>query len=234
MILTRDDVISAVRDGAKSTKVVFTSGVFDILHSGHVSYLQEAKALGDILVVGINSDESVRSLKGELRPIQEQGSRAEVLSALECVDYVFVFSESNNQQNIKALQPDLYVKAGDYDVKQLSSAKYVEEYGGAVKILSFKDGHSSTSVIDKIVNAYLPSITNSIKKSEAEPAPAIFLDRDGTICKHVDYLHTAEQFELLPGVTEGLLKLRDAGYRLVVITNPVSYTHLTLPTNREV
>ena len=112
---SRANVLEQVSEEKKTKKLVgYTSGVFDLLHAGHVDYLSKAKQLCDILVVGVNSDSSVKSLKGELRPINSEGDRAEVVAALSSIDHVFVFSDSNNNKNIELLKPDLYIKAGDY------------------------------------------------------------------------------------------------------------------------
>ncbi|MCB0320156.1 MAG: HAD-IIIA family hydrolase, partial [Bdellovibrionales bacterium] len=200
-------------------KVGYTSGVFDILHRGHVEYLEKARDLCDRLIVGVNSDESVRQLKGPLRPIQDEESRASVIAALRCVDHAFIFSEKTNRENILALQPSLYIKAGDYDRSKLTSASEVEKYGGSVQFVPFSDGFSSSSVVDRIVERYLPTLAHCEEAPLKNASPAVFLDRDGTLCRHVEYLHEPEKFELLPGVLRGLQQLRDAGFRLVVVTN---------------
>ncbi|MES2963545.1 MAG: D-glycero-beta-D-manno-heptose 1-phosphate adenylyltransferase [Bdellovibrionota bacterium] len=139
--------LAAVRSGRK---VVFTNGVFDILHIGHVRYLQEARAQGDLLVVGVNADSSVKKLKGPTRPLQNEGDRAEILAGLGCVDYVTLFSESTPEDLIGVVKPDVFVKGGDYTVETLPEAKTVLAYGGTVKILQFVDGKSSTAIINKM------------------------------------------------------------------------------------
>ena len=131
-------------------KVVFTNGCFDILHSGHVLYLEEAKSLGDILVVGLNSDESVRRLKGNERPINSEHERAIVLSGLSFVDYVIVFNEDTPYELIKTIQPDILVKGGDWAVESIVGYDIVLRKGGVVKSLLFKEGVSTTSIIDKL------------------------------------------------------------------------------------
>lgn len=131
-------------------KIVFTNGCFDILHSGHISYLKEAKRLGDVLVVGVNSDMSVRRLKGEGRPINSLDDRTTLLTALECVDYVVPFEEDTPLELIKKIKPDVLVKGGDYQADMVVGAKEVNENGGEVRILPFIAGKSTTGVIEKI------------------------------------------------------------------------------------
>lgn len=133
-------------------KIVFTNGCFDILHKGHISYLQDAKNEGDILIVGLNSDASVRRLKGERRPIIDEASRAFVLSNLKCVDYVVIFEEDTPCELIGYLKPDIHVKGGDYKKEDLPETKVVESYGGSVKILRFIDNNSTTDIVEKIKN----------------------------------------------------------------------------------
>jgi D-beta-D-heptose 7-phosphate kinase/D-beta-D-heptose 1-phosphate adenosyltransferase len=131
-------------------RVVFTNGCFDILHLGHVSYLEAAAQLGDVLVVGLNSDESVRRLKGASRPIMIAEARARVLAALECVEAVFVFEEDTPLRLIEALKPDVLVKGGDYTEERVVGASFVRSYGGEVVILPYVEGYSTTSLIQKV------------------------------------------------------------------------------------
>lgn len=133
-----------------SETIVFTNGCFDILHAGHVSYLEEAKALGDRLVVGLNSDESVKKIKGELRPIIAERNRAKVLTALESVDMVILFNEETPLELIKSVKPQFLVKGGDYREEDMIGADIVAQHNGKVMILSFVDGLSTTNIIDKI------------------------------------------------------------------------------------
>ena len=136
---------------AAGRKLVFTNGVFDILHVGHVRYLQEARALGDALVVAINSDVSARQLKGEGRPLTGQNDRAEILAALECVDYVTVFEELSPRSLIAELLPDVLVKGGDYTLDQIHGREEVEAAGGRVVSLPFAEGFSTSKIIERIV-----------------------------------------------------------------------------------
>ena len=131
-------------------KVVFTNGCFDILHAGHVTYLTEAKKQGDILIVGVNSDSSVKRLKGETRPINSEYDRAFVLDALKSVDYTVIFEEDTPEELISCLKPSIHVKGGDDKKEDLPETKIVESYGGEVIILKFVEGKSTTNIIEKI------------------------------------------------------------------------------------
>ena len=149
------DRVSAVRMvnvwRLKSDRIVFTNGCFDILHRGHVEYLQEAAALGDRLVVGVNSDASVRRLgKGDDRPLNDQDSRAKVLAALRCVDAVVIFDEDTPLELITALQPDVVAKGGDWKPEQIVGADLVKARGGEVRSLKLVDGFSTTALVEKI------------------------------------------------------------------------------------
>lgn len=133
-------------------KIVFTNGCFDILHAGHARYLAQAKALGDILVVGLNSDESVKKLKGPTRPIQNQDERKELLLALKAVDAVFIFNEDTPLDLIQKVKPHILVKGGDWPEAQIVGADFVKSNGGEVKSLQFVKGKSTTNIVDKIKN----------------------------------------------------------------------------------
>lgn len=135
---------------ARGQAVVFTNGCFDILHAGHVRYLIEAKKLGDVLVVGLNSDESVRKLKGEGRPVNSAADRAEVLAGLRSVDHVIVFAEATAEELVGQLQPDIYVKGGDYSLDSLPEAAIVASYGGETVLVPMVEGRSTSNVIRKL------------------------------------------------------------------------------------
>ena len=137
-----------VRQKAGQT-IVFTNGCFDILHRGHVEYLCRARDLGDALIVGVNSDESVRGLKGDGRPVQPLEDRMRILASLISVDYVIGFSESTPEALLSVLQPDVHTKGGDYDVQALPEAKVVQAYGGRIELIQFLDGRSSSGIIRK-------------------------------------------------------------------------------------
>lgn len=144
--------VETFRRDHKDQKVVFTNGCFDIMHVGHIRYLQEAAKLGDILVVGLNSDESVKRLKGSDRPVNNQNDRAEVMSALGFVDYVVIFDEDTPLELIKKIQPDVLVKGGDYKDQYVVGTKEVEERGGKLVLIPFVPGKSTTKIIEKIKN----------------------------------------------------------------------------------
>jgi D-beta-D-heptose 7-phosphate kinase/D-beta-D-heptose 1-phosphate adenosyltransferase len=135
----------------KPPRVVFTNGVFDILHVGHARYLRDARALGELLVVGVNSDASVKTLgKGDDRPIQHQEDRAELLASLGSVDFVVIFDDSTPAALIEAVAPDVLVKGGDWKPEQIVGSKFVLARGGEVKSLPFHPGHSTTKLLEKM------------------------------------------------------------------------------------
>lgn len=142
------------RQSNSDKKIVFTNGCFDIMHIGHVRYLQEAAKMGDVLVVGLNSDASVKRLKGPDRPINSELERAEMLCALGCVDYVVIFEEDTPLELIKKIQPDILVKGGDYSNKYVIGTNEVEERGGRLVLIPFVEGKSTTNIIKKIQHEY--------------------------------------------------------------------------------
>ncbi len=141
-----------VRKGlrAEGRRLVFTNGVFDLLHVGHVRYLSKARSLGDALVVGINSDRTVRELKGEQRPVTNEHERAEILAALRAVDYVITFDDISPRSLIAELLPDVLVKGGDWGLDQIHGREEVEAAGGRVESLPFVEGASTTSIIERM------------------------------------------------------------------------------------
>lgn len=150
-IVGREELVRAVRTLQRAgKKVVFTNGCFDLLHVGHVRYLQEARALGDALVVGVNSDASVHRLKGPGRPLTPARERAEVLAALACVDYVTIFGGETPRRLIAAVQPDVLVKGGDWPIETIVGREVVEARGGRVVSLPFVKGRSTTATIARI------------------------------------------------------------------------------------
>lgn len=146
------EVVYKLKNAGK--KVVFTNGCFDIMHLGHVRYLNEAKKLGDFLIVAINSDSSVKRIKGEKRPIIDERSRAEIISALSFVDMVILFSEDTPYRLIKELQPDILVKGGDWREDQIVGADIVKKRGGKILTIPYLQGYSTTSIIEKIKNLF--------------------------------------------------------------------------------
>lgn len=211
----------------KGKKIGFTSGVFDILHAGHVDYLEKASHLGDILVVGINSDSSVKEYKGDLRPVVSENQRAKVVAALESVDYVFIFPERRNKKNIELIKPDYYLKAGDYTPRQLTSKSIVEKYGGELKIIPLQEKVSTTQIIDTILQSPRKSDPILVEKENtayyqhtpSQVNTAVFLDRDGTINKEIHYLHEPDKFEFTVHAIEGIKMIYNAGYKIIIISN---------------
>lgn len=145
-------ILEGLRKNGK--KIVFTNGCFDILHVGHVRYLKEAKGYGDILIVAVNSDLSVKSIKGDKRPIVSQSERAEVVSALEMVDYVTMFDEDTPYNIIKKLQPDVLIKGGDWTIDKIVGRDIVEARGGKVIAIPFIKGASTTGIVERILEKY--------------------------------------------------------------------------------
>jgi len=151
-VVSQSDALSRreqYRDEGK--KVVFTNGTFDILHRGHVEYLNKAREAGDVLFVGLNSDSSVRSIKGNGRPIMTENDRAYLLANLICVDYVIIFPEDTPLKLIQTLLPDVLVKGADWPVEKIVGKDVVEQHGGTIKSIELSPGHSSTSIIKTIV-----------------------------------------------------------------------------------
>jgi len=150
-----------IRDEARKAgkRVVWTNGCYDILHAGHVLYLQKARQQGDLLFVGLNSDASIRLTKGPLRPVVHQDERAVVISALACVDYVIIFDQDSPVNIIRTLEPDVYAKGGDYTIDTINQVerRVVENYGGEIALLPGIAGSSTTAVINKILRAYANS-----------------------------------------------------------------------------
>jgi len=155
MIVSLSELVYIVDRLKKDGKrIVFTNGCFDILHVGHVRYLKEARGLGDVLIVGVNSDESVRRLKGDKRPIVSQGERAEILSSLRFVDYVIIFMEPDPLNIIAAIKPHLLVKGGDWPIDKIVGRDIVESYGGEVVTIPLVEGASSSRIIETIIEHY--------------------------------------------------------------------------------
>ncbi|BDV43739.1 bifunctional protein HldE [Geotalea uraniireducens] len=150
------DVLAGIIAGEQSRgrTVVFTNGCFDLLHVGHVKYLQKAKSFGDILVLGLNSDASVRRLKGDKRPLIGEDERAHILAALDCIDYVVLFDEDTPLRLIETLRPAVLVKGGDYTPEGVVGKNVVESYGGRVELVEFVDGRSTTNIVEKILKSY--------------------------------------------------------------------------------
>jgi glycerol-3-phosphate cytidylyltransferase len=151
-ILLKEEDLKYIIDKLKSENktIIFTNGCFDILHSGHINYLARAKELGDILIVAVNSDASVKRLKGKERPINNLNDRMFLLASLCFIDYVTFFEEDTPNEIIKKIQPNIHVKGGDYKIEELPEKEIIESYGGKIVILPFIKGYSTTSLISKM------------------------------------------------------------------------------------
>lgn len=154
-IKNRDVLANLIsQEKSRGKRVVFTNGCFDLLHAGHVKYLQAARRLGDLLIMGLNSDASVRRLKGSRRPLIAEDERAHILAALDCIDYVCLFDEDTPLELITALKPHILVKGGDYTPEGVVGKEVVESYGGRVELIPFVDGKSTTNIIEKVLERY--------------------------------------------------------------------------------
>lgn len=155
-ITSINDIAAKLAAVRQNKTVVFTNGCFDILHQGHVDYLQKARALGDFLCVGLNSDASVKMIKGDKRPIVPQNERAFVLAALACVDFVVLFDEPDPYNLIKLAKPDILVKGADWSKDKVIGADLVESNGGRVELMPLVEGRSSTNIIATVLERYKP------------------------------------------------------------------------------
>lgn len=154
MLVNRDELDNLINKLRSENKtIVTTNGCFDILHVGHVRYLQKAKSFGDVLIVALNSDKSVKSIKGDSRPINNENDRAEVLSALRSVDYVVIFDEDSPVDLLLQIKPDVHTKGADYTIETLPEAKEIMAAGGRIEFISFVEGKSTTAVINKMKNS---------------------------------------------------------------------------------
>jgi len=138
----------------QNKKIVTTNGVFDILHIGHIRYLQKAKKLGDVLIVAINSDSSVRKIKGPKRPLNNENDRAEMLASLQCIDFVAIFDEENPIKFLEEIKPDVHAKGGDYKISQIIEKDTVEKNNGRVVLIPMVKGYSTTEFVKKIIDTY--------------------------------------------------------------------------------
>lgn len=207
--ITTQEEISKICEELKKQdkKIVTTNGCFDIFHTGHLQALKEAKKLGDILIVCINSDASVKQNKGDKRPINSQKDRAEIIAALECVDYTVIFEEKEPSQILSQIKPNIHTKAADYTIDKIIEKKTVEENGGEVRILNLLQGKSTTEIIKKIVDSY------------GAQRKAAFLDRDGTIIVDKEYMHKPEQLEFIPGAIDAIKQLNKKNYLVIIVTS---------------
>ena len=154
-IVSREEISRIVNElKSQGKRVVATNGTFDILHAGHVRALQQARSLGDVLIVGVNSDSSVKQYKGDNRPIIPEKDRATMLAALACVDYVTVFTEPTACELMDAIKPHVYTKSGDWDIEKIPETPVVRKHGGEAKTTPLVPGLSTTNIIKKIIEAY--------------------------------------------------------------------------------
>ena len=154
-IVSTDALVARLAKARRAgRKIVFTNGCFDILHVGHIRYLEAARSEGDLLVVGLNSDSSVRSIKGERRPLVSQDQRAEVLASLACVDYVVVFDEPDPLRLIRAVKPDILVKGADWEQENIVGAEFVKSTGGKIMRVDLVSDASTTGIIDRILERF--------------------------------------------------------------------------------
>ena len=154
MLVNRDELDNLINKLRSENKtIVTTNGCLDILHVGHVRYLQKAKSFGDVLIIALNSDKSVKSIKGDSRPINNENDRAEVLSALRSVDYVVIFDEDSPVDLLLQIKPDVHTKGADYTIETLPEAKEIMAAGGRIEFISFVEGKSTTAVINKMKNS---------------------------------------------------------------------------------
>ncbi len=154
MVTSLDQLVEILEAIRGKKKIVFTNGCFDIIHAGHCHYLARARSLGDLLVVGLNSDSSVRRIKGPKRPVIPQEQRALVLDSLRPVDYVVIFEEDTPQRLIEAIRPDILVKGGDWELDKIVGREFVESYGGKVVTIPFEHDLSTSKIIERILSLY--------------------------------------------------------------------------------
>lgn len=192
----------------KGKKIVTYNGSFDILHIGHIKSFQEAKSLLDVLIILLNSDKSVKSYKGPLRPIIPEDERAETIAALAMVDYVTLFDDINPKRILARIKPHVHCNGSDWG-RDCVERSIVEENGGRIHILRWKEGWSTTKLIQKILDVY-----------QKPPVRAVFLDRDGTInLNKKGYTSKIEDFEFIPHALPALKKLSATDYKVIIITN---------------
>ena len=202
---------------AAGLRIGFTCGAFDLLHAGHVDYLEAARGLCDTLIVAVNSDASIQRYKSPLRPITPQDQRLRIVGALRSVDAVTLLDYSRPLPLIERIKPQLYIKGGDYAASNLRSAKALEAWGGQAVVIKVRFDASTTQTIERAALIALHAEPEKIPASTARGI--VLLDRDGTILKSVPFLHEPARVELVPGVADALARLQSLGMRLAIITN---------------
>lgn len=192
----------------KNKKIVTYNGSFDLLHAGHIRAIHEAKKQGDVLLLLLNSDISIKQYKGINRPINKEKERSEIISAIEDIDYVVIFNEINPITILNKIKPHIHCNGSDYGINCIERT-VVESNGGKIHILQWQKGYSTTKLINRILETYSqPDIK------------AVFIDRDGTINfnKH-GYIYKIDEFEFIPGTLKALRKLTDSDYKVIILTN---------------
>ena len=202
---------------ALGRRIGFTCGAFDLLHAGHVDYLEKARALCDTLIVAVNTDASVRQYKSPLRPIQPQEQRLRLVGALRSVDAVTYLDHPRPLPLIELIRPHFYIKGGDYDASKLRSAKALEGWGGQAVVIPVQFDASTTQTIERAALAWLHAEPEALPPSAARGI--VLLDRDGTLIRLVSFLHEASRVELLAGAGESLARIQSLGLRLAIVTN---------------
>jgi len=150
-IKTQEELVSRIKKEKQLNKIIgFTNGCFDILHLGHIRYLQQAKKESDILIIGVNSDDSIKRLKGDSRPVNNQDARLEVLSAIEFVDFLTIFYQDTPEELIQKINPNILFKGKDWEGKKIAGAEYIVNNGGKLKLISYEQGYSTTNTISKM------------------------------------------------------------------------------------
>ena len=200
------ETVGKIRE--ENNTIVTINGSFDIIHSGHIYILEEAKKQGDVLIVLLNSDKSVKKYKGPVRPINSERDRARVLSALEMVDYVVLFNTLTPNDLLEKIKPDVHCNGSEWG-KNCVEREVVERYGGRIHILKEKRAKSTTDLIEKIIRSYSQTIVR-----------AVFLDRDGTLnVNQPEYLHRPQDFKFAPFAISALKTLEKTDYKIIILTN---------------
>ena len=202
---------------AAGRRIGFTCGSFDLLHAGHVEYLEKARRICDRLIVAVNSDASISRYKSPLRPVNPERERMYVVAGLAAVDAVTLMEDDRPLSLLLRWKPDLYIKGGDYSEGALRSGDAVREYGGKVEVIRSGFSISSSKIIERIELLAAYAAPDAAVNQGA--GGLVLLDRDGTLIRDVPFLHDPAKVEILPGVIEGLLKLQAAGLRLAIVTN---------------
>jgi rfaE bifunctional protein nucleotidyltransferase chain/domain len=210
-----DQWVAALRREGRT--FAFTCGSFDLLHAGHVQYLNQARELCDALLVAVNSDDSVRRYKSPLRPVNPEEERAFVVAGLASVDRVTTLEENRPLSLLLRWKPDVYVKGGDYAVTSLRSGEAVREYGGEVRVIQPEFRASSSRMMERIqaLAAHAAPERAALQPS----AGLVLLDRDGTLIRNVPFLSEPARVELMPGAAQALAELQAAGYLLAIVSN---------------